>query len=252
MRKNAITVLVLLMALLLGALGIIQNYYFVFVMTGTDDFAYTYDKNRTDLMRTSVYSIDVEDNVVGNFLYCFKKVYSPGRNAEIKYTYNGKKVLWSGKKNSQDKGVRSVLGNDQSYKAFTADTRIEDVIKDPAFGNFGRLLFPTDKRYYSGDTLGKLSLTWYSNINPNKTVEIVNYLKERTESGDTIFYEIYSDKEKVQDPTKEDTGLFFFAAIKAQKQQLSMQAEDLYMSEQCMTVFPMLLNSAKRGITHLL
>jgi hypothetical protein len=138
----------------------------------------------------------------------------------MEYTYNGMKAFWSGKEETQEKkqqGVRSVLGNDQSYKAFTADTRIEDVIRDPAFGNFGRLLFPADKGYYGGDTLGKLSLTWYSSINPDRTVEIVNYLKERTESGDTIFYDIYSDEEKAQDPDKEDTGLFFFRGNKGAK-----------------------------------
>ncbi|PLV56384.1 esterase [Thermotoga sp. SG1] len=94
---------------------------------------------------------------------------------------------------------------------------MEDVIKDPSFGKFGRLLFPTDKRYYSGDTLGELSLTWYGKLNPNKTVEIVNYLKKRVESGDTIFYDIYSDEEKVRDPDKENTGLFFFRGNKGAK-----------------------------------
>lgn len=101
------------------------------------------------------------------------------------------------------------MGKNQSYKAFTKDTKIEDVIKYPAFKDFGRLLFPTDRRYYSGDTLGTLSLTWYSNINPNRTVEIVNYFRECVESGYTVFYNIYSDEEKRQDSTKENTGLFF-------------------------------------------
>ena len=43
---------------------------------------------------------------------------------------------------------------------FTADTPITTVIIDPAFGQFGRLLFPVDDWYYSGDTLGELQLTW--------------------------------------------------------------------------------------------
>ena len=42
--------------------------YFVFVMTGTDDFAYSYDKGRTDLMRASKYFSDVDDN--GNRQFC--------------------------------------------------------------------------------------------------------------------------------------------------------------------------------------
>ena len=37
---------------------------------------------------------------------------------------------------------------------FTADTPIEDVKNDPMFGEAGRLLFPVDEGYSSGDTLG--------------------------------------------------------------------------------------------------
>ena len=39
---------------------------------------------------------------------------------------------------------------------YTADTPIEDVIRDPVFGEYGRLIFPVDAGYYSGDTLGDL------------------------------------------------------------------------------------------------
>ncbi|WP_350353826.1 alpha/beta hydrolase [Thermoanaerobacterium sp. PSU-2] len=167
----------------------------------------------------------------------------------MEYTYNGMKAFWSGEEETQEKqkGVQSVLGNDQSYKAFTADIRIEDVIKDPAFGNFGRLLFPIDNRYYSGDTLGKLYLTWYSNINPNKTVEIVNYLKKRAESGDTIFYDIYSDEEKAQDPTKEDTGLFFFRGNKGAKTAIINAGGGFVYVGAMQDSFPHALELSKKG-----
>ena len=83
-------------------------------------------------------------------------------------------------------------------------------MNDPAFGEYGRLLFPAQSSYYSGDTLGNLHLTWYNYIDPDTTVEIVNTLKHRAESGETIFYDIYTDAEKSADPAKKDTGLFFF------------------------------------------
>ena len=41
-----------------------------------------------------------------------------------------------------------------------------------------------------------LRLTWYSNIDPDKTVEIVNYMKDHAAAGDTIFFDIYTDEEK--------------------------------------------------------
>ena len=59
---------------------------------------------------------------------------------------------------------------------YTTDTKIAEVMDDPVFGNYGRLIFPADNGYYGGDTLGDLSLIWYTHI----------------------------------DPEKEDTGLFFF------------------------------------------
>ena len=53
-------------------------------------------------------------------------------------------------------------------------------------------------------------LVWYHHVNPDKTVEIVNTLGERAASGDTVFFDIYTEEEKAADPEKEDTGLFFF------------------------------------------
>lgn len=97
-----------------------------------------------------------------------------------------------------------------SSEPYTRDTLISDVINDPVFEDYGRLVFPVDKGYYSGETLGELRLTWYNNIDPDKTVEIVNYMRSHAESGDVIFYDIYSDSEKADDPWKNDTGLFFF------------------------------------------
>ena len=95
-------------------------------------------------------------------------------------------------------------------KPFDENTSIDIVRNDPVFGDYGRLLFPVDDWYMSGNTLGELQLTWYNNIDPAETVEIVNTLWQRANAGETIFYDIYSEEEKAEDPTKADTGLFFF------------------------------------------
>lgn len=94
--------------------------------------------------------------------------------------------------------------------SYTVDTAISDVIQDPVFGDYGRLIFPVDAGYYNGDTLGELQLTWYNNIDSEETVAITNYMREHAASGDVIFYDIYTEEEKSADPAKEDTGLFFF------------------------------------------
>lgn len=86
---------------------------------------------------------------------------------------------------------------------FTRETTIEEVADYPAFGDYGRLMFPIDEWYYDGDTLGTLSLTWYNNMDPDKTVEIANYFRENAEAGNAIFYDIYTEEEKAADPAKE-------------------------------------------------
>lgn len=122
-------------------------------------------------------------------------------------------LLFSGCGTSPPAGTPPAIqtGSDKEMlETFTKDTPIQEVQNASVFGDYGRLIFPVDDRYYSGDTLGELGLTWYTHIDPDKTVEIVNYLKEHAEAGETVFYDIYTDEEKAADPAKEDTGLFFF------------------------------------------
>ena len=100
---------------------------------------------------------------------------------------------------------------------YTTETKISEVQNDPVFGDYGRLIFPVDPGYMSGDTLGDLSLTWYHYIDPDKTVEICNYLKEHAAAGDPVFYDIYTEEEKTVDPAKENTGLFIFRGNPGEK-----------------------------------
>lgn len=97
-----------------------------------------------------------------------------------------------------------------NQSSFSRTSRISDVIADPAFGSFGRLLFPMQRNYWSGTTLEELRLTYYNNIDPDMTVEIVNNLHDRATDGETVFFSIYSEDEKAADPQKRDTGLLFF------------------------------------------
>ncbi|MCM1091659.1 MAG: alpha/beta hydrolase [Butyrivibrio sp.] len=110
-----------------------------------------------------------------------------------------------------------VLLQQDSGEVYTVDTQITEVLSDTAFGDYGRLIFPVNEGYYGGNTLGGLSLTWYNNIDPDKTVEICNYMRSHALAGDTIFYDIYTEDEKAADPAKRDTGLFFFKGNSGEK-----------------------------------
>lgn len=98
--------------------------------------------------------------------------------------------------------------------SITADTTVRELLSDPEFNDFGRLLFPVDRTVKEDMTLAEVSTSsvyvWYSGIQPQKTVEIIHRLKSDAESGQRIFYSIYSDEEIAADSSKADTGLFFF------------------------------------------
>ena len=104
-------------------------------------------------------------------------------------------------------GIPQTGINEGTQQAFTRTTRISDVVNDPAFGEWGRLIFPVDEGYWSGGTLEQLRLVWYNYIDPDKTVEICNYMKAHAGS---VFLDIYTEEEKQANPQKRDTGLFFF------------------------------------------
>ena len=129
---------------------------------------------------------------------------------------NGKKATES--LLQQTEGAESIVQTEvQMKKPYTTDTKITGVISEPVFGEHGRLIFPVDSGYYSGDTLGVLRFAWYSNIDPEKTVEIADYLRNHAAAGEAYFYDIYTDEEKAADPAKEDTGLFFFKGNPGEK-----------------------------------
>ena len=100
--------------------------------------------------------------------------------------------------------------SDLTFTRAARDTPIQAVMDNPVFGDYGRLLFPVEPGWWSGETLEDLRLTFYSHIDPEATVEIINTLGTRAARGETVFYDIYTAEEKARDPAKADTGLFFF------------------------------------------
>jgi acetyl esterase/lipase len=108
--------------------------------------------------------------------------------------------------------VSTDTAEDKLRMSYTVDTKVWDVIDDPDFEGYGRLIFPADKPIDKSMTLSEVGdiLTWYNYVNPDRTVEILYYMKTKAEAGEQIFYDIYTDEEKAADPAKENTGLFYF------------------------------------------
>ena len=181
--------------------------FFLFAMSGPDDFAYSGFKRQIDAMgkETDMFIYgDTESE--GNLAFREMAGYAHGPEASNLYTYNGLQFFFKGEETPDGKRSDDTL----EHMIYTENTLITEVQNDPVLGDWGRLLFPANSGYYSGSTLGNLRLTWYSNIDPEKNVEITNYMRSHAAAGETVFYDIYTDDEKAADPAKKDTGLFFF------------------------------------------
>lgn len=202
--------------------------FFIFAATGTSDFACSQFTDQIEGMlgQESGNFREADHEAEGSLAFRIKEGYSHDGRASMEYAYNGMLWFWN-------------HGEDApSVKRATENTLVKDVINNPVFGDYGRLLFPVHRNISDTLTLGHVGdvLTWYHNVRPEKTVEIVNTFMERAAGGDTVFYDIYSDEEKRADPAKADTGLFFLRESPALNLLLSAQAAALYMSGQCMTV----------------
>jgi len=147
-----------------------------------------------------------------------EKVSSPGGDSEtIEEGYDELKE--NNSETTADSVISTDAAGDNTEFKYTVDTKVWDVIDDPAFEGYGRLIFPADKTIDKSMTLNEVGsiLTWYNYVNPNRTVEIVNYMQTKAEVGEQIFYDIYTEEEKAADPAKENTGLFFFRGNPGEK-----------------------------------
>ena len=79
----------------------------------------------------------------------------------------------------QDSAGKEDTGNKMNTKkereaVYDRHTKVQDVINDPAFGSYGRLIFPVDIQIDISLELEDVEeiLPWYREVNPDKTVEI--------------------------------------------------------------------------------
>lgn len=97
---------------------------------------------------------------------------------------------------------------------FDENTKLRTVINDSVFDDFGYLLLPVDRHINVYMTLKDVTSSqiyiWYSHLQVNDTINILNALKNQAKNNIKIFYPIYTKEEINRDASKRDTGLFFF------------------------------------------
>lgn len=100
-----------------------------------------------------------------------------------------------------------------NYPHLTTDSTIGDLLNHPAFQGFAEQILPWDGRSYDEDMrLSNMAslMPYHSHVNPQNSVDALNRLIDDVSDGKQVFYDIYTEEEKAADPSKENTGLFFF------------------------------------------
>lgn len=94
-----------------------------------------------------------------------------------------------------------------------ADSTIGDILAHPAFVGFAALILPWDDRAYDPEmplTEIENLLPYHSNVDVGVVVASLNRMIDDIARGHRVFYDIYDEAAKKADPTKANTGLFFF------------------------------------------
>jgi hypothetical protein len=100
---------------------------------------------------------------------------------------------------------------DNTY--LTVNGYVRDIVNHPAFTGFGERLLARDNNSAYYDTpISNISslMPYHQNINPAVIVETLNHMIDEVNSGKTIFYDFYTERQKRESRAREYTGLFFF------------------------------------------
>ncbi|WP_312894093.1 alpha/beta hydrolase [Rhizobium laguerreae] len=95
----------------------------------------------------------------------------------------------------------------------SATSTVSDILRHPAFFGHARRVLPWDERGYDESmSLSRISslLPYHSAVDTRTVVGGLNRMIDDVADGRQVFYDIYSEQEKLADPSKGNTGLFFF------------------------------------------
>ena len=83
----------------------------------------------------------------------------------------------------------STSGEVNNILSFTKSSTVSEVMNNKSFEGFGNLIFSVDRDFDGNTRLDDIDdiYVWYNYINDDKTVEIVNYMKDEVDAGNQIF-----------------------------------------------------------------
>lgn len=94
-----------------------------------------------------------------------------------------------------------------------ADDRVRDLLSHPAFAGFSQLILPWDDRAYDDkmrlSDLGLL-LPYHSHVDPETVISALNRMIDDVNNGKPVFFNYYTEAQKQEEPSRANTGLFFF------------------------------------------
>lgn len=100
-----------------------------------------------------------------------------------------------------------------NFAHLKTDDLVRTIVEHPAFNGFSKLMLPTERDAYYLDTPlnnARSLMPYHDHVDPVTVVDTLNHMIDEVNDGKTIFYEFYNDQQKREDPTKENTGIFFF------------------------------------------
>ncbi|MDR1325616.1 MAG: hypothetical protein LBK00_06235 [Treponema sp.] len=112
---------------------------------------------------------------------------------------------------AQKTGANIYRTGDNTY--LTVNSYVRDIVNHPAFTGFSERLLARDNNsaYYDTPISNAASLMpYHQNINPAVIVETLNHMIDEANSGKTIFYDFYTERQKRENCAREHTSLFFF------------------------------------------
>jgi hypothetical protein len=151
--------------------------------------------------------------------------------------------------------TKSVITVSKNLAHLRVDDSVDDILKHPAFAGFGRLLLPWDDRRYDTTmplrNIGSL-LPYHTHVDPVIVVSSLNRMIDDASAGRTVFHDLYTDAEKQAEPSRQDTGLFFFRGKPgAPFAVIAPGGGFVYVWARCMRASRTPSRSATAGITHL-